>query len=128
MKRITRYMRIAHKEALKSEDEFRFGAVVVVGKNIVGKGFNQGSKTHPIQAEMYPNRVGTGLHAEIAALRGLRPYDVKNGEMFIYRLKDDGTVGAARPCDKCFEFIQDIGLVRVFFTSGNSNLYSELGV
>ncbi len=126
MKKITKYMRIARKEAEKSNDEFRFGSVVVAGKNIISRSFNQGSKTHPLQARMYPERVGTGLHAEVAALRGLRPYDVAGGEIYVYRLRDEGIPGKACPCSKCLEIIQSFNISRVFYSMDFDGQYGVI--
>lgn len=126
MKRIVRYMRIAKKEALKSNDEFRFGAVLVRGNNIISTGYNQGSKTHPIQANMYPDRINTGLHAEIHTLVGLRPYDSDNSDMFIYRIRDDGSPGSAFPCSQCLIKLKEYNIRRVFYTKSNDLIPFDL--
>lgn len=92
------------------------GAVVVRGSNVIGRGYNQGWKTHPLQARLYPERPGKGLHAEIAALRGLRPYDVGKGTIYVVRLLSDEVWALAKPCVRCEEVLTEYNITRVFYS------------
>lgn len=121
MNRIEKYLNLAKREALKSVNDFRFGAILVVGKGIVSRGYNSFGKTHPLQNRMYPERYGTGLHAEIATLGNLRPYDTSGGELFVYRLRKDGSTGPAKPCNECEKILKTMDISRVFYSVGEIN-------
>jgi len=120
--RARRIIDLAARIASNSSDEFPTGAILVRGRNIVSTGWNQGSKTHPRQFKMYPHRPGTGLHAEIHALQGLRPYDVAGGDLYICRVKATGAYGLSKPCDKCLEILKDYSIRRVFFSNNSDGI------
>ena len=112
-----KYFRAALKQARGSVDpNFRVGAVLVRSKNIIALGSNGGYKTHPLQAEMYPERHWKGPHAEVMAVKHLRPYDVGGGDLFVYRILKDGKPALAKPCSKCLKFLYSKGVKRVFYT------------
>lgn len=108
----------AKDQAVLSTDPlFRVGAVVSRGKNILGRGRNLGRKSHPIHAKMHPNRSWKGLHAEIAALRGLRPYDVQGSDLYVCRILVNGSFAMAKPCEQCQAFLKDFGLRKIWYTT-----------
>jgi len=121
-RRRSRIMDLAARAARQSSDEFPTGAILIRGKNIVSTGWNQGSKTHPTQFKMYPNRPGTGLHAEIHTLQGLRPYDVQGADLYICRLKATGAYGLSKPCDECLAILKSYMIRRVFFSNGSNGI------
>jgi deoxycytidylate deaminase len=114
---IDNFLDKAENLALCSPDNFRVGAILVRGGNIISTGFNKGWKSHPIQASMYPDRGWKAAHAEIDALRGLRPYDVLGSSIFVVRLRKDGTRALARPCFKCFEVLTQYGIKKVYYST-----------
>ena len=114
--RARKFIQLAGRWAANSSDEFPIGAVLVRGRNLVSTGWNQGCKTHPTQFRMYPQRPGTGLHAEVHALRALRPYDVAGTDLYVCRLKPTGSYGLAMPCSKCMGVLKDYSVRRVFFS------------
>ena len=90
---VERFISAAARQAeLSAAPNFRLGAIVVRGKNIIGSGFNIADKTHPVHARMYPERAYRGLHAEISATRGLRPYDLRNSLLYVVRLLRDDSL------------------------------------
>ena len=99
-----------------TQGSFRMGAVLVRGASIIRKATNQGEKTHPLKARQHPRRAYKGLHAEVAALRGLRAYDVAGADLYVARVLADGTPGLAKPCGPCMEFLSGLNISRVFFT------------
>lgn len=118
-KRARKFIDLAARVASNSSDtEFQIGAVLIRGKNIISTGWNQGSKTHPMQYRMYPQRPGTGLHAEIHTLQGLRPYDVAGSDLYICRVRSSGDYGLSKPCDRCMVILRDYSVKRIFFSEG----------
>ena len=111
-----KYFKTIKALATTSPNLFRFGSVLVRGKNIISSSTNHDTKTHPLKAIMYPNRDYKGLHAEVALLRGYRRYDVEGSDVYILRLLRNGEVGMAKPCSKCEEYLRSMGIDRVFYT------------
>ena len=120
-----RYFKAAHTEATKSTDSFRVGATLVRGGEIISSGFNQGYKTHPLQAEMYPERDYKGVHAEVNAVSRLRPYDIGSGRLYVVRICLDGTYAISRPCGPCQDFLRGKGVKKVYFIHDSDN-FGEL--
>jgi len=112
-----RYFEITEALALTSPNKsFRFGAILVRGNNIINKSTNQDEKTHPLKAEMYPNRSYKGLHAEIALFCGFRNYDVKFSDVYVTRLLANNVETLARPCSQCENYMKNMGISRVFYS------------
>jgi tRNA(Arg) A34 adenosine deaminase TadA len=109
-------MKIAKTVAAGSTGgRFRLGAVLVRGKSVIRKATNQ-EKTHPFKIRHHPDRAYKGLHAEVAALRGLRPYDVAGADLYVFRLKADGSSGLSKPCPVCMWFLTDMKIDRVYYS------------
>jgi len=115
-----RFFEIATEQAESStQGNFRMGALLVRGKNIIRRATNHRVKSHPLKAMMYPTR-GSGLHAEVALLRGFRPYDVAGSDVYVVRVLADGARALAKPCDPCANYMRDLGISRVFYSVNDS--------
>lgn len=129
-----RWIELARRAALNSPDDcYRLGAVLVRGKTVIRSAWNQGMKTHPVQARLYPERDYKGLHAEMALLRGFRPYDVAGSDVYLARVLRNGFPAFSFPCRKCFERLFFYGIRRVYFSTGSSDSFgcakvSKLGI
>ncbi len=107
----------ARDQAVLSTDPiFRVGAIIARKGNILARARNLGRKSHPVQAQMYPDRAHKGLHAEVAVLRGLRSYDVQGYDLFVCRILIDGSYALAKPCDKCQEYLKKFDLRKIYYT------------
>jgi deoxycytidylate deaminase len=124
-----KYFRKARAEALNSPSRFMIGAVLIRGHNIIGSGCNDQKKSHrdikALAEDDYKEIVG--IHAEFAACKGLRPYDIGDrADMYVYRIRrDTWGPGLARPCDICIQILQEKGIRRVFYTIGEDE-YGQL--
>ena len=91
-------MRVAIKEAHKSNHRFKLGACIAKGRRILSKACNS-RKTHP--------RFGSGefktLHAEgYAIYKAVRQgIDIKGATIYIYRRNNN----LAKPCPCCMGLI-----------------------
>lgn len=105
-------IRLAIKAAEKSPSRFRVGAVIFRGSKILGVGFNDMDKTHPKAMTEERKR-----HAEFSAAMNAKRYDLKGARMYVVRLKKDGTMGNAKPCEHCAEQIMLAGIKSVGFST-----------
>lgn len=122
-------MKHARKVALNSPSRFKVGAVLIRGSNIIGSGCNYQKKTHPSLLDYYPTTDSGcgGLHAEQAACRGLRPYDISRGDLYVYRVLNTGVQGLAKPCKGCVAFLKDKKVSKVYY-SLNKKGYGDLKI
>lgn len=105
--------------------------VVVIRKNtIISAGCNK-QKTHTIQKEYnrfryLNNDTMDYVHAEIDALTKIRYMNLKGASIYIYRELHSGKTGIARPCNACMEFIRELGIKDVYYTTDDGYAYERL--
>ena len=115
-KAIKKYLNFAIDVSKQSTvQQARLGAVLVSHNKVVNASPNL-EKTHPMQAHLNklrgfdPMSSGTRntLHAEIATLLKSRDLDIEwnKSMLFIARLKKNGDLGLARPCNACMGLIK----------------------
>lgn len=117
----------AIKQAKKSTDfRVRIGCVLTDKKGrIIGAGYNK-KKSHPYQHRLCQehNQNKIFLHAEIDAL--IR----KEGDVhtvYVARIKKDGSLGKAKPCEICAAAIKESGAQRLVFTDDDGDIV-EMGL
>ncbi len=74
--------------------QWRVGAVIVRGGNILGTGFNR-YRNDPSQVELS----GVSYHAEAAAIR--KAGDIRGATLYVARVTRSGDLGSSRPCARC---------------------------
>jgi len=83
-------------------------------------GHNDGEKTHP---ESKIDWFNVGHHAELSALTGIKHYDLKNLEITVVRvLRKDGSLGNSRPCENCMRIIEEYGIKKIHYSTGNGTI------
>lgn len=118
---VNRHIELATRAAQSGiHYRYRVGAVLVKHGNIVSTGANS-YKTHP--------KMGLKtLHAEIAALIGVRYRDISGSIMFVSRINKTGDHGMARPCETCRTILSEYGIKKVYYTDHMGKVDSiELG-
>lgn len=107
-------IKIACKAAEKSTfDRHRLGAVIVRGHRVLATGVN---------GIRYSREIGKGtLHAEEAAivkmLRSNRQHQLIGADLYVSRVRPNGSIGLSRPCNRCMDLIKSVGISRVFYTT-----------
>jgi len=111
------------KHAIKNAAEcvdFRqkVGCVVTDRKGkIIAQAFNK-RKTHPVQVKhsIRQKKEKFFLHAEIAALVRCRkqPYTI-----YVARIKPNGDIGLAKPCEVCMSAILEAGVKEIVYSTNN---------
>lgn len=133
--RIKHYFKLAHQSCFYSDSpRTRVGCVVIYKGKILSVGYNT-TKTHPVQKSYnkYRNfdpedaKKPNSLHAEIHALIGLQDNDIdfKKVNIFVYRIKKDGSKGLARPCPACEAMIKNMGIENVYYSTENGWGYEK---
>lgn len=119
----------AAREAHKSEaDHHKIGCVISDRKgNIISKGYNSSTKTHPIQYK-YANGVNKPtkifLHAEIKALIKLRERR-KAINLCVVRIMKSKDVGMSKPCSICMEAIKDYKIKNLIYIDLDDSITIE---
>lgn len=118
------------KELSKFSENSRhmhLGAVAVLNNKVISRGFNK-NKTDPLQAK-YSKYLGideskivfkSSIHAEIDCLKKI--YNDKDipwskVKIYVYRSLKTKDYGLARPCVSCMQFIKDLGIRHVYYTT-----------
>ena len=136
VKAIKKYLNFAIDVSKQSTvQRARLGAVLVSHNKVVNASPNL-EKTHPMQAHLNKLRgfdpMGSGerniLHAEIATLLKSRDLDIEwnKSMLFIARLKKNGDLGLARPCNACMGRIKQYGIKKMYYTTDNGWCYERI--
>ncbi len=66
------------------------------------------------------NTVHAG-HAEVNAIRLISHLNInwKDAVVYTYRVMGDGGMGIARPCASCIQFIKDVGIETIMYSTPN---------
>jgi len=128
MSRATRFIRMACQAAEKVDRSYvyRIGAVVAQGSRFLSYGCNS-TKTHPKNPKLHHRTKKTQLCAEVtAAIRAsriLRRRNLSGCSIYVARRKwGNGDVSMAKPCEFCMEFLKDIGINEIFYTSRDGSI------
>jgi len=119
---VNSYVKLAVQQAESSVMNYRMGAVVRRGNTVVGAGCNR--NYHPkLRRWRSPYLTEhTGLHAEMAAVWGVRWHSLKGCIIYVVRLKADGTLAMARPCPICQAMLNDAGIKKVFYSNEHGKI------
>jgi tRNA(Arg) A34 adenosine deaminase TadA len=106
-----RWLRLAILQAEQAPHaQWRVGAVLVRGGSVLSSGFNR-YRNDPSLVELD----GVSYHAEEAAIR--RAGDPDGATLYVARIKRDGDLGMAKPCQKCQQIILDTGVHTVVWST-----------
>ena len=125
MNRINHYLDMAHNACFYSDNQkTRLGCVVIYKNKVISDGWNM-NKTNPLQEELnlyrgFDSTVAyNSLHAEVHALLKCKNLDIdwRRVNLFVYRIKKDGTRGIAKPCEACEALIRSMGIREVYYST-----------
>lgn len=85
-------------------------AAVVHKSTPISIGYNSYKKSHPVQLQVSGHPEKIYLHAEVDALikaqKLVEPEVLSKCDLYVIRIKKDGTYGTSKPCDNCQRYIQ----------------------
>ena len=100
---------LARQIAELSTSRFRVGAVIARRSHPLSLGVNDMLKTHPKRKPRY------GC-AEFYAIKRART-SVEGADIYVVRIRRNGSLGLARPCIMCALDLQEVGITRVFYST-----------
>lgn len=108
---MSRWLRYALAEARKApHHQWKVGACLVRGGNIVGTGFNRYRNSPAIVGAS-----GVSYHAEEVAIR--RAGSTDGTTLFVARITKSGMLGLAKPCQRCQQLALEAGVSTVYWTT-----------
>lgn len=112
------FLNSAIKEALKSEHQFRVGAILVNGSKIVSRGFNKPNKTHRLAYWNHckERQEHATTHAEIAALINVSKKISEKCILYVVRLDAKSNLALAKPCEMCMGVIKNMKIKKVIYS------------
>lgn len=131
-----RFFNLAKNMAAMSDHQYtHIGCVAVIGNRPISCGFNK-NKTHTVQSYYNQYRgfsdisqlTQTGTHAEIDCLNKIWYQNVNWSKikLYIFRIKNDGSIGIARPCPACMAAIKDKNIKDIYYTTDNGYVHEKL--
>lgn len=99
----------AIKQAQQSDYLFRLGSVVLNNGKPIGKGFNK-NKTH---AGLHKKYNFFSLHAEVASCLSAKCGNV----LIVVRINKQNNLTCSKPCSRCFQFMKDFGIKKVYYST-----------
>jgi len=116
------FVKLAIQQAESSNLGYRMGAVVRRGNTVVGAGCNRNDHPKLLRWRSPHLNEHTGLHAEMAAVWGLRWHTLKGTTMYVVRIKADGSLAMAKPCLICQEMLASAGIKKVYYSNADGKV------
>jgi len=113
--KLTRLVKLALKEAVKSEHRYQHGAVIFRRGKVIGRGFNKTNRG----TSRFKGYWRGSLHAEIAALLDIRGA-VHGASIVIVR----NNLRNSFPCASCLAALKEVGIKSIFY-SNEGSIYAE---
>ena len=107
---------LAIKEAEKSKERHKIGAIIFKGNKIISKAYNEiraCSYLHPKR-----KRFEFSLHAEQRAIINART-SLKRASILVVRINKSGEFLLAKPCKYCLAYIEDVGIKNIYYSTKN---------
>jgi len=115
---------IAVEEAKKGNHKHRTGCVVFDKKRILSKGYNSCQKSvrnlHP-KFQKWPYSV----HAEVDAIIKAKK-DLKGSSLLVVRINKKNQFRLSKPCSNCLQYIEYIGIKKIFYSISSIPYIVEL--
>ena len=99
---------LAIRQAQRSAETFRHGAVLLEGRSVVATGYNRNINACGLNS----------IHAEMDALWKVR-HRSNNFHIVVVRLRRDQEFGYSRPCRQCARVLLKLGVKRMTYTTGD---------
>ena len=117
-------------------NKIHIGCIVVYKNKIISRGYNS-YRTHPIQKQYDIYRSLSNIkgvepkhfmHAEINALNQIKKINIKwnKVKIYIYREGLDGKLLNCRPCPSCINFIKNLKICDIYYTTNDGFCYEKI--
>lgn len=134
-----RYVQVALNKALSSDQLQRHGCVIVKGGkvrvaacNTMWRNALHGRSMPSIHAEMYALslafrnvQIKSSKKEKKNSGRHLRKNHLSQGDVYVVRLRPDGSIAYSRPCNECIKCMKQAGIGRVFYSLDDGTILME---
>lgn len=129
------YFKLARKYARKSNfNRVHLGCVAVYKNSVLayGRNFHKSSpmQAHYNQFRNFDNMENAihSVHSEINCINKIKYLDIDFSKLhiYVYREKQDGSLGMSRPCPACFEAIKQMGIKHIHYTTDDGFCYEKI--
>lgn len=110
------YLSVARYFATKSTARNTHGCVIVKGGRVLGTGWNK-DRNHPTIVSPEHIKTDCSFHAEEVAIREAGPSNIKGAIIYVARVNRQGNDRNSKPCSKCSDLIDKVGIKRVVYTT-----------
>ena len=118
---IDNIIKIAIKEAEKSNFKHRHGCVIFNGSKILATGFNE--IRHCWKLDKKYKRWVNSLHAEQKTII-FSNCNLKRCSILVVRINNNGKLLNSKPCRMCAGLIEDVGISKVYYSDNDGNIQS----
>lgn len=133
LRQVEKYMRMCRVLAKKNKDctEWKIGAVIVNRKGtIIGKGYNRYSGQIKVIERNFNIKGWWTLHAEASAILDAieSKKDMQDAIIYIDGIKNTGGKVFSRPCCKCLELINAVGIAAIVYSEKDAIKIERIGM
>ena len=136
----THFFDLAKKESYKATysgySAVKIGCIVTYRGTVLARGYNS-NKSHTVQSiyncfryddKNLNHYYHASLHAEIQALNKIKYLDIdfSKVEVYVYREFKRGGTAMARPCASCMEFIKDLGIRNIYYSTPDGYAHERI--
>lgn len=122
------FLRIAKKEASKSDAHQQMSALIIYKGKIISCAHNS-LKSNPIQYKINKDSIYS-THAEVAAISRIlgarKDIDWSKAKLLVYRKRRDQEYGLAKPCPICSRLINQMGIKHLYYTCNEGDVAHEI--
>ena len=120
MKIIKKHLNQVIKEANKSTNRFKIGALIFNKKAVISTGHNYAKKSVKHLLPIFQKRKNA-VHAEVDSIIKAKT-DLKGMSMLVIRLNAYGGLALARPCNYCMTYIDHVGIKNIYYSNRNGDI------
>ena len=112
------FFQLAKSASMNSNHRYKVGCVIALHGKPVTVGFNV-CKSHP----QYTTCEHPSIHAEVKAIINAR-CNLQGGIAYVYRETRNGQSALAKPCNLCYNILQEAGIKSVYYSTNQYPYWS----
>jgi deoxycytidylate deaminase len=98
------------------------GAVLFKGGSVVNVGFNDYRYSSKFRKYYQKKGRRPTLHAEQSAILGVPLDTLSRSSLLVVRVRSNGELGLARPCESCIKMLAAVGVKRIFYSTNDGEI------
>lgn len=98
--------------------QHRLGAILLKGGAVISIGINHTGSSKILRKYQHLRPQTLGIHAEVSAILGITKAEASKCVLIVGRVNSKGIFGLAKPCPMCQEILREMGVRKVYYTTG----------